>query len=76
MTDGEELCFSLSDGRLWFEGEISSHYELSLGVGADDGYVPFNLWTPDPPGEPRRNSSRFLRFLCLSPLGLLLLRLL
>lgn len=48
MTE-EDLCISLFNGRLRFEGGGSSYSGFAYRVEPDDEYVPFPLLTPDPP---------------------------
>ena len=41
MTEKEDLCISLFDGRLTFEGDGSSYSYLAHRIEPDNGYVQF-----------------------------------
>ncbi|CAN0277930.1 unnamed protein product, partial [Laminaria digitata] len=44
----KNLCISLFNGRLKFEGDGSSYSSFACRIEPDDGYVPFPLWAPGP----------------------------
>ena len=47
-TEEKDLCVSLFNGRMRFEGNGSSYSGLAYRIAPDDGYVPFPLLTPNP----------------------------
>ena len=47
MTEEEDLCISLFNGRLRFEGDGSSCFNFAYRIEPDNGHVPFPLLTPD-----------------------------
>ena len=48
-TEEKDLCISLFNGRLRFEGDGSSYSGFAYRIEPDGGYVPFPLETPNPP---------------------------
>ena len=48
-TEEKDLCISLFNGRLRFEGDGSSYSGFAYKIEPDDGYVPFPLGTLNPP---------------------------
>ena len=48
-TEEKDLCISLFNGRLRFEGNGSIYSGFTYRIEPDDGYVPFLFETPNPP---------------------------
>ena len=48
-TEAKDLCISLFNRRLRFEGDGSGYSGFADRIELDDGYVPFPLLTPNPP---------------------------
>ena len=68
MTEEEDLCFSLFDGRLRFEGDGSSYSNFAYRIEPDNGYVPFPLLTPNlPENNADTGSALPLTFPVLAP---------